>query len=193
MLTRRALPRTLFSALAVPLIIFAPVASASQRQPRLIESVEVRGNRRLAADEILRHLQVRVGDPYDDAQAQRDLETLANLRLFDMRETRLVVQLGQRGGVEIAFEVKELPLIAEMRFEGPKGLDESEVLDAFRKNKIKIAKGDVYQPDETLNATRIIKDLLSARGQSGLTVEARTAPITKTSVKLTFVVTEQDY
>ena len=87
--------------------------SAQQPQPqqRVVENVDIIGNRRLRKDDILYYIQTRPGDPYSEAAVQRDYETLLSLTFFDKTATRVLTENGPRGGVNIIFEVKELPII----------------------------------------------------------------------------------
>src|SRR5215204_7646289 len=98
-------------------------AAAQQTQPqRLVESVDIIGNRRLRKDDILYYIQTRPGDPYNVDQVQRDYQTLLSLTFFDKTATRVLTENGPRGGVNIIFEVKELPIIRDLTFEGLKSV-----------------------------------------------------------------------
>ena len=48
-------------------------ARAQQPQQRLVEEVDIQGNRRLRKDDILYWVQTRPGDPYNADQVARDL------------------------------------------------------------------------------------------------------------------------
>jgi outer membrane protein insertion porin family len=136
---------------------------AQQTQPqRIVENVDIIGNRRLRKDDILYYIQTRPGDPYNVEQVQRDYQTLLSLTFFDKTETRVLTENGPRGGVNIIFEVKELPIIRDLRFEGLKSVQESDILKAFRERRVGVSKESVYDPVKVLNATRVIKELLSA-------------------------------
>src|SRR5437763_9459864 len=76
---------------------------ASSQQQRLVERVDVEGNRRLRDEDIIYHIQTRAGDPYNPAQVQRDLQALLNLPFFDKTETRVATQPGEKGGVVVIF------------------------------------------------------------------------------------------
>src|ERR1700741_4069514 len=94
---------------------------AQQTQPhRIGESVDIIGNRRRPKDDILYYIQTRPGDPYNVDQVQRDYQTLLSLTFFDKTATRVLTENGPRGGVNIIFEVKELPIIRDLTFEGLK-------------------------------------------------------------------------
>src|SRR5687767_8700065 len=166
---------------------------AQQAQPqRLVESVEVIGNRRLRRDDILYYVQTRPGDPYNVEQVQRDYQTLLSLTFFDKTATRVLTENGPRGGVIIVFEVRELPIIRDMTFEGLKSVPESDVLKAFRERRVGVSKENVYDPVKVRNAMRVIKELLSAGGHPNATVEERTEEVSATSLAITFVINEGD-
>ena len=68
---------------------------AQQTQPqRLVESVDIIGNRRLRKDDILYYIQTRPGDPYSEAAVQRDYQTLLSLTFFDKTATRVFTENG---------------------------------------------------------------------------------------------------
>jgi outer membrane protein assembly factor BamA len=84
-------------------------AQQPQSQQRLVENVDIIGNRRLRKDDILYYIQTRPGDVYDVNMVQRDYQTLLSLAFFDKTATRVFTENGARGGVNVIFEVKELP------------------------------------------------------------------------------------
>ena len=166
---------------------------AQQTQPqRLVESVDIIGNRRLRKDDILYYIQTRPGDPYNVDQVQRDYQTLLSLTFFDKTATRVLTENGARGGVNIIFEVKELPIIRDLTFEGLKSVAESDVLKAFRERRVGVSKESIYDPVKVRNAMRVIKELLAAGGHPNATVEERTEEVSATSLAITFDVNEGD-
>src|SRR5215213_9996809 len=161
-----------------------------QTQQRIVENVDVIGNRRLRKDDILYYIQTRPGDPYNVDQVQRDYQTLLSLTFFDKTATRVLTENGPRGGVNIIFEVKELPIIRDLTFEGLKSVQESDVLKAFRERRVGVSKENAYDPVKVLNARRVIRELLSAGGHPNATVEVTTEEVSATSLAVTFVVHE---
>src|SRR5215204_7195324 len=168
------------------------IAQQPQPQQRLVENVDIIGNRRLRKDDILYYIQTRPGDPYNEAQVQRDYETLLSLTFFDKTATRVLTENGPRGGVNIIFEVKELPIIRDLTFEGLKSVQESDVLKAFRERRVGVSKESIYDPVKVRNAMRVIKELLSEGGHPNATVTDRTEEVSATSVAVTFDVAEGD-
>jgi TonB family protein len=155
---------------------------------RQIEAVEIVGNRRFSAEEILRRVKTRPGDLLNVQQVSRDLETILATGYFDKAGTRVITEEGVRGGVVIIFETFELPLVREVKFEGLKYLTEAVVLDALLKENIDVRKGAVYDPAKVRSAVRVIRNLLESKGQGNANVEVRKENLTATAIVLTFVI-----
>ena len=97
------------------------VRSATQQQ-RLVES---RRHHRQSSSAKRRHPLLRSdppGDPYNEQQVQRDFQAILSLGFFDKTATRVLTEEGARGGVNVIFEVKELPIIRDLQFEGLKSV-----------------------------------------------------------------------
>src|SRR4030095_6266452 len=177
---------TLFAA---PRSLLAQQTQPTQPQ-RLVENVDIIGNRRLRKDDILYYIQTRQGDPFNADQVQRDYQTLLSLPFFDKTLTRVFTENGPRGGVNVVFEVKELPVIRDLTFDGLKSVQESDVLKAFRERRVGVSKESTYDPVKVRNAMRVIKELLAAGGHPNATVEERKEDVSATSVAITFVIKE---
>lgn len=177
--------------LLASMIYALPLVRAQQNQ-RLVESVDILNNRRLRKDDILYYVQTRPGDPYNEAQVQRDLQAILALGFFDKTATRVLTEEGARGGINVIFEVKELPIIRDLQFTGLKSVAESDVLKAFRERRVGISKESVYDPVKARNAVRVLKELLASKGHPNATVEQRRDEVSATSTALTFAVNEGD-
>ena len=164
-----------------------------QPQPqRLVESVDITGNRRLRKDDVLYYVQTRAGDPFNEQQVQRDLQAILALGFFDKTSTRVLTEEGARGGVNVIFEVKELPIIRDLQFEGLKSVPESDVLKAFRERRVGVSKESIYDPVKVRNAIRVLKELLAQHGHPNATIEERRDEVSATSTAVTFVINEGD-
>jgi outer membrane protein insertion porin family len=174
-----------FSFFLVP----APVR-AQQPQQRLVEDVDIIGNRRLRKDDIIYYIQTRVGDPYNPARVQSDLQTLLSLPFFDRVGTRVTIEDAPRGGVRVVFEVKELPIIRDIQFEGLKSVPESDVLKTFRERRVGVSKESILDPVKLKNAERVVKELLASKGHPNALVTASVEVVSATSSAITFVINE---
>ncbi len=171
-------------------IVSVPRSTFAQQNQRLVESVDITGNRRLRKDDILYYVQTRPGDPYNEQQVQRDLQAILALGFFDKTATRVLTEEGARGGINVIFEVKELPIIRDLQFEGLKSVPESDVLKAFRERRVGVSKESIYDPVKARNAVRVLKELLASHGHPNATIEQRREAVSNTSVALTFVINE---
>ncbi len=189
----RAFKLILLSAIcSLASILVTPEKAYPQPSQRLVESVDITGNRRLREDDILYWVQTRAGDPFNEQQVERDLQAILALGFFDKTATRVLTEEGARGGVNVIFEVKELPIIRDLQFEGLSSVAESDVLKAFRERRVGISKESIYDPVKARNAIRVLKELLAARGHPNATIEERRDEVSATSTALTFVIDEGD-
>ena len=170
--------------------ISTPRPVNAQQNQRLVESVDVLNNRRLRKDDILYYVQTRPGDPFNEQQVQRDLQAILALGFFDKTATRVYTEEGARGGVNVIFEVKELPIIRDLQFQGLKSVPESDVLKAFRERRVGVSKESIYDPVKARGAMRVLKELLAAKGHPNATITQRTDEVSATSTALTFLINE---
>src|ERR1044072_2819364 len=164
--------------------------SAQQPQQRLVEEVDIIGNRRLRKEDILYYIQTRPGDPYSPEQVNRDLQTILSLNFFDKVGTRVTQEDAPRGGIRVIFEVKELPIIRDIQFEGLKSVTESDVLKTFRERRVGVSKESILDPVKVKNAERVLKELLASKGHPNALVTPNIEAVSATSSAITFVVNE---
>ncbi len=163
-----------------------PARGASVSTQQIVESVDVSGNRRLRDEDLLYYIKTRPGDVYDPAALERDLRELLSLNFFDKTYTRVLTTDGARGGVNVIFEVRELPIVRDLQFTGLKAVPESDVLKAFREQRVGISKEAVYDPVKARNATRILRELMASKGYPNATVNIKEEEVSATSIALTF-------
>lgn len=161
-------------------------------QQQLVESVDIQGNRRLKDDDLLYYIKTRPGDVFNRQQLERDLQELLSLNFFDKIKTRVLTEEGVRGGVNVIFEVAELPIIRDLQFEGLKAVPESEVLKAFREQRVGISKESIYNPVNAQKGIRVIREQLASKGYPNAKVTVKDEEVSATSTAVTFVV-EQGY
>ncbi|MEO8573654.1 MAG: outer membrane protein assembly factor BamA [Pyrinomonadaceae bacterium] len=161
-------------------------ASIHSAKQQVVESVDISGNRRLRDEDLLYYIKTRPGDVYDPAALERDLKELLSLNFFDKSFTRVLTTDGARGGVNVIFEVRELPIVRDLQFTGLKAVQESDVLKAFREQRVGISKEAVYDPVKARNATRILRELLAAKGFPNATVDIKEEEVSATSIAVTF-------
>ena len=153
---------------------------------QIVESVDIQGNRRLRDEDLIYYIKTRAGDTYDPAALERDLKELLSLNFFDKSKCRVLTEEGIRGGVNVIFEVKELPVIRDLQFKGAKVIAESDILKEFREKRIGIAKESLYDPVKARNGTRVLREMLASKGYPNAKVEFKDEEVSATSIALTF-------
>src|SRR5215831_5989746 len=99
-----------------------------------IESVEIRGNRRIPTDTIKYNIQSKAGDMLSMDVIRRDVKTLFAQGFFD--DIRVDSEEGKNGGIALIFIIKEKPLIRAVDFDGANTISKSDILDKVREKKI---------------------------------------------------------
>ncbi|MGI8849942.1 MAG: outer membrane protein assembly factor BamA, partial [Pyrinomonadaceae bacterium] len=159
-------------------------------QQQLVEDVVFQKNRRLRGDDLLYYIKTRTGDVYNPQQLERDLRELLSLNFFDKIQSRVLTEPGVRGGVKVIFEVVELPIIRDLQFKGSSVVPESDILKAFREQRVGISKEAVYDPAKAKNATRILRELFASKGYPNAKIDVADEEVSATSVAVTFNIEE---
>lgn len=162
--------------------------AAEDAEGRTIEAIEIVGNRRLKANEIMSLIQTRPGDLCSVQQMQKDLVRILATGYFNSRGTRVQTEKRSSGGVVIVIEVQELPLISQVRIEGLKGIPESVVFEALQQEEIDMRPGRVYDLAKVKTAISVVGEILASHGQPDAVIEERTEFLTATSVVLVLVI-----
>ncbi len=166
-------------------------SNALSQESKLIESLDVQGNRRFTDEEILRHIKTRPGERLDQERVQADLRSLSELGVFDPSSTRVLAHAGVRGGVHVIFEVREYPLTVEVRFDGLRTVTKDELLAELRLQNAEIVVGSPYRPEKVRKAHLIILNYLhKTRGFTGARVVITEEVPSAISIKLAFVIHE---
>ncbi len=155
-------------------------------QQQIIETIDIQGNRRYRDDDLFYYIKLRPGDVYDPAAVERALAELLSLNFFDKAATRVLTTPGVRGGVNVIFEVRELPVIRDLVFKGTKAIAEADILKAFREQRVGISKEGIYDPVKARGAVRVLKEMLASKGYPNATVNIQEEEISATSIGLTF-------
>lgn len=159
---------------------------------QVVEIVQIVGNRRLRQEDLMYYIKTRPGDVYDPASLQRDLKELLSLNFFDKTATSVSVEDGVRGGVNVIFTVKELPIIRDLQFKGAKALAESDILKEFREKRVGVSKESVYDPVKSRAAARVLREMLASKGYPNAKIDVQEEEVSATSIAVTFNV-DQGY
>ncbi len=189
--------RSLFflaSAVMIAIVLFDSVSFAMAQSPQasgdFVEEVEIRGNRRIPRESVLYYVQCKPQNRFDLSLAQRDLQSIIQMGLFDPLSTKLFIEDGPRGGKIIIFQVKEYPIIRGMEYRGMKSATESEILEKFKERHVQIGKESQFDPAKANGACLIIRELLAEKGHPDAEVSVEVEEISAITVALVFNVDE---
>jgi hypothetical protein len=161
---------------------------------RLIEEVDIIGNRRLTKEEILGWIKTRPGDPYDPDQVKQDLQALLKTGRLNALTTRVQVEDAVRGGVRVIFELSELPLIAEVAFGGSAGLtNRSAILNELARQGVDLEFGRPFDLAILKKATKVIEDYFRSQGWINVKAEASVENLTANDVRIVFKISGTNF
>jgi outer membrane protein insertion porin family len=163
-------------------------ALAGGSQDVLVEQVQIRGSRRIPESTVKIWIGTREGDAYNPVQLDRDVRALNAQGHFD--DVKVFAEEGTRGGKIITFELRERPLLLDIKYEGLKSVQQSTLLEEFRKRQVGLSKESQYDPVKAKRAAAVIKEMLANEGRPEAKVDPVTEDISATAVALTFKIDE---
>jgi outer membrane protein insertion porin family len=166
----------------------APAQPPAEEHKPLIEAISFRGNRRIPAATLRARIFSHAGDVYDENALERDFMALWNTGFLD--DIRLEVSDAPNGNKILTFYVREKKLVRSIDYKGLSSVQQSDVLDAFKKMKVGLSIQSQYDPVVIKRAEVVLQELLAAHGKMFATVRHRTRNIPPNSVALTFIVVE---
>jgi TonB family protein len=166
-----------------------PAAAAG----RLVEDLDFIGNRRVTNEQIFGWILTRPGNTFNADLVQQDLKALLATGYFDSKSTRVTLEDAVRGGVRVVFEVVELPLIAEVRFEGLKPSDQSAVINELTKQRVDVRKDRPLDSARLRKAQTVIEQFFQSQGWINVKVEALIESTSFTEVKVVFKISGHNF
>jgi outer membrane protein insertion porin family len=160
----------------------------AQSQDVIVEQVTITRQRRIPESTIKIWISTREGDVYNPAQLDRDVRAIYAQGYFD--DVKVFAEDGTRGGKIVTFEVQERPLLLEIKYTGLKSVQQSTVLEEFRKRQVGLSKESQYDPVKARRAAAVIKEMLGNEGRPEAKVEPVIEQISQTAVGLTFKIEE---
>ncbi|HMD87226.1 MAG TPA: POTRA domain-containing protein, partial [Terriglobia bacterium] len=165
-----------------------PTPPQEEHKPTIEGPPNFRGNRRIPASTLRARITSRAGDVYDESLLERDFMALWNTGFLD--DVRLEVADAPNGNKIVTFYVREKKLVRSIDYKGLSSVQQSDVLDAFKKEKVGLSIQSQYDPVVVKHAEVVLQEMLAAHGKMFATVRHRTRNIPPNSVALVFVVVE---
>jgi len=138
-------------AIALTYLIAAVIAASSvlaQEQLPVVNSIEVKGLKRVEEGALKSKITQKVGEPLSNEKVSEDIKNIFKMGYFDDVKTEIDPM---EGGIKLIYVVKEKPTIIRVEFQGNKELEDDKL-----KEKISVTVGSIA--DTTLiqdNATKL--------------------------------------
>lgn len=165
-------------------LLWTAVAAFAQGGAPIVSRIRVAGNQRVETDAILLHIESKVGAPLDRAMIDRDVKAIYRMGFFDY-----VTAHEERQGdkATLIFDVRERPLITDVRFGGMKAIkpNEDKVINA-----VKLHGGSILDPGRVQATIQNLKSLYHDQGYLDAKVAFRTVPGPENTAIAVFDVTE---
>jgi outer membrane protein insertion porin family len=144
--------------------VHAPLAAQEPVRPLelvRVDSVEVRGNQRMAPASILSAAGVRLGDQVTYREIQDAIRRLwATNQFSDVRiHARNLDEADPQSGVRLVIEVEEQPYVTAVEFRGLEQVRPRTVRDS-----VGLRAGQPYDPARAAAAEVLVRDLLAEKG-----------------------------
>ncbi len=113
---------------------FIPWSVYSQELP-IVNSIEIKGLKRIEESAVKSKITQRVGDPISQEKVNEDIKSIFKMGYFE--DARAEIEPFE-GGIKLIYVLKEKPTIARIEFQGNKELD-----DAKLREKLTITTGSI--------------------------------------------------
>ncbi len=169
------------------LALVSSAAAALAQTPDTISEIRVIGNRRIPKETIVARMFTHPGDTFDAVSIERDFNSLWNTGYFE--DLRIEREDTEKGIILNVF-VREKPRIREIVYKGNNSISNSDILDAFKKEKVGLAVESQFDYPKIKHAETVIKELLAEHGHQFATVKTEVKTIPPASVQVTFNIKE---
>lgn len=159
-----------------------PAPQAAAPAGFVVDTVEVRGAQRLAADAVVTSSGVRTGSVLNAQQVQDAIRRLMATGNFE--SVQVYVRGAAQGRGALVLDVRERPLVSSIEFVGLRSVSGGTVRDSAG-----LRENAPLDPQRVAAAQKLTRDLLAARGIQLLSIDTALAPV-EGGVRLTFNVRE---
>jgi len=149
-----------------------------------VDSVMVRGNRRVEKEGILAVVSAKPGERLDYARLDRDLKDVYKMGYFT--DVRLETEDGPRGKI-VTVVVEEKPSVAKIEFKGNKKIDKEDI-----QKETGIKPYSILDENEIKRSVERIKDLYRQKAYYNAEIVYSLETIPNNEVKLTYQITENE-
>ncbi len=107
------------------ILCFVAFTQAFAAEP-VVSAINVEGNEKVVPEHVLAVVNTKIGEFLEQDQIKTDVEAIYNLGFFSFVDVKLAPLAG---GVEVIFQVRENPVVEEIRFEGNTVYSDEELME----------------------------------------------------------------
>ncbi|MBR9989361.1 MAG: outer membrane protein assembly factor BamA [Gemmatimonadetes bacterium] len=174
------------AALAAALLVAPALAAPAVAQDPTgvaVGSVEITGNRRVPADQILTTVGMQQGDTVMAAQLDDAMRRLLATGQFrDVQVFAISDPANPAAPVTLRFQVEEQPMVAQIQFLGLENLSASMLRDT-----VGLRAGRPYEPSRAVRAEAMARQLLAEKGFRVRSIEHRLEPLAAGSDEVSLI------
>jgi len=149
-----------------------------------IDSVSIKGNKRIETDAILAVIESQKGEKYDQDTLNKDLRSIYQMGFFED------VQIDTKdspGGKSVAFKVSEKPSIGEITLLGTKKIDQKDLVDVLG-----IKKYSIINRKAIKDSIERLKDHYHQKGYYHVEIKESIEDLPNNEVALIYKINERD-
>ena len=149
-----------------------------------IDSIQVRGNKRVETEAILAALESRKGESLDYDRIDRDLRAVFKMGFF--KDVRVETEKGPRGDI-VVFDVTEKPSISQVTFTGNDKVGEKDL-----KKETGIRLYTILNRNEIKQSINRVKEFYRKKGYYNVQIKEELKPLPQNEVALIYEINEGD-
>lgn len=144
--------------------------------------IQVTGNRRVAEEDVLTYLRLKVGQPFSQDLLRRDVRELWGSGFFDDIEIDLRIVAHQ---VHLRLHVRERPSISAVTFEGNEEIEDDDLKEA-----IEVKADTILSRPALARAIQKIRDMHAEKGYFLAEAKTEVTPQDNNEVAVKFIIVE---
>lgn len=171
------------------ILILLLALGLQQATSPVIESIQIRGNRRNLSAAIRYQIQTKPGDTFDADRVFQDVVAIREA-VPGLSNVRVEQEPTAGAGIDLVFYVVESPQIRSVRFLGLSTTEEPDLVRMLADRKAALNVGTIYDEASARRIADLIESWLSVRGRKNPEVRVETEPTPPNSVVVTFRIRE---
>ena len=148
-----------------------------------VDSVEVKGNKRIESEAILAVVQTEKGSPLNYDKLDQDLRDVYKMGFF--KDVQIETEEGAKGQ-RVIFRVTEKPSVGKIAFEGNKKIKDEDL-----RKELGVKIYSILDENQVKQSTNRLKEFYRQKGYYNASIEEHTEPLPHNEVLLRYSIREK--